>query len=140
MIEAEPDYADEIRLTFDNVGECIHRADYAIPWIEDLKARGYKVLYLSNYAEHTMKANEEALDFIQYMDGGVFSCYVGVIKPDPALFETICDKYGLVKDECVFIDDSEANTNAAAELGMKAIHFTNYDQAKKKLEEILKEL
>ena len=82
MLEAEPEYEDEIRLVFDNVGQCIKKEDYAIPWIKDLKKRGYKVLFLSNYAEHTMNANPLPLDFLMYMDGGVFSCNEGVIKPD----------------------------------------------------------
>ena len=51
MIEKEPDYEEQIRLTFDRVGECIFMEDYAIPWIDELKEKGYQVLYLSNYSE-----------------------------------------------------------------------------------------
>ena len=137
MIDAEPDYEDEIRLTFDSVGRCIKKADYAIPWIKDLKARGYKVLFLSNYAEHTMYANPRALDFLPYMDGGVFSCDEGVVKPDPRIYMTIIERFNLNPAECVFLDDSKANVLTAKAYGMKAIHFEGYESAKNQLEELL---
>ena len=85
----EPDLKDEIKEAFDRVGECMTRCDYAIPWIEDLKERGYKVYYLSNYSEHLMQANPDVLDFLPHMDGGVFSCYVQLIKPDPEIYRKI---------------------------------------------------
>lgn len=137
MIDAEPDYEDEIRLTFDSVGRCIKKADYAIPWIKDLKARGYRVLFLSNYAEHTMYANPRALDFLPYMDGGVFSCDEGVVKPDPRIYMTIIERFNLNPAECVFLDDSKANVLTAKAYGMKAIHFEGYESAKNQLEEML---
>ena len=137
MLEAEPDYREDIRLTFDNVGLCMHKADYAIPWIKELKDRGYRVLYLSNYAEHTKQANLDVLDFLPYMDGGIFSCDIGIIKPDSRIFKAICDKYGLIPEECVFIDDSKANAEAAELYGMHSIHFIDYETASKALKEIL---
>ncbi len=137
MIEAEPDYEEEIRLTFDRVGECIFQEDYAVPWIEELKSRGYQVLYLSNYSEHTMRVNPGALSFLDHMDGGVFSCYEKLIKPDPALFRVILERYELVPGGCVFIDDNEANVETARKLGFNAIFFKSYADAISELEDYL---
>ena len=78
---AGPDVKEEIWEAFSRVGECVKRRDWAIPVIDDLKARGYRVLYLSNFSEHVMSSNREALDFVPHMDGGIFSCDVNVIKP-----------------------------------------------------------
>lgn len=127
---AEPTLQREIKETFDRVGECLTRCDYAIPWIEDLKARDYRVYYLSNYSEHLMRANPEVLDFLPHMDGGVFSCYVKLIKPDPAIYQYLLGKYDLKAEECLFIDDREENIAAARELGMQAVRFENYEQAR----------
>jgi len=127
---AGPDVKDEIREAFDRVGECMTRFEYAIPWIEDLKENGYRVYYLSNYSEHLMRANPEVLDFLPHMDGGVFSRYVKLIKPDPEIYRTLMDKYDLKAEECLFIDDREENVAAARELGMQGIRFENYEQAK----------
>lgn len=126
----EPDLKQEIREAFDRVGECLFGCDYAIPWIEDLKSRAYSVYYLSNYSEHLMRANPSVLDFLPYMDGGVFSCYVKLIKPDPAIYLCLLEKYGLRAEECLFIDDREENVAAARELGMQAVKFENYEKAK----------
>lgn len=137
MLEAEPGFQKEIRLAFENVGQCMSRMDYAIPWIRELKSRGFRVLYLSNYSRHTMEANPEVLDFLPYMDGGVFSCDVGIVKPDPAIYRRICDQYGLEPGECVFLDDFPDNVEAAREFGMNGILFAGYEQARSDLEAMI---
>ena len=137
MLAADPEYQDEIRLTFENVGQCMFRMEYAIPWIQALKARGYQVLFLSNYSRYIMDAKPEVLDFLPYMDGGVFSCDVRLVKPDPAIYQTICEKYALVPGECVFLDDNAANVQAARAFGINAILFTDYERANAELETIL---
>ena len=137
MLSDGEEVQDEIRLTLEHVGDCISKTDYAIPWIRELKERGFQVLYLSNYSEYIMNAGPEALDFLPYMDGGVFSCHVGMIKPDPAIYRKICDTYDLNPEECVFIDDNEDNIDAARKFGLDAIHFENYEQAKEELEKKL---
>ncbi|MCR5034285.1 MAG: HAD family phosphatase [Clostridia bacterium] len=128
--QAEPELKQEIRETFDRVGECLLRRDYAIPWIEELKARGFAVYFLSNYSEHLMRANPHVLDFLPHMDGGVFSCYVKLIKPDPAIYLCLLEKYGLKAEECLFIDDREENVAAARELGMQTVRFESHEQAR----------
>ena len=128
--QAEPELKREIKETFDRVGECLIRCDYAIPWIEELKAQGFAVYYLSNYSEHLMQSNPDVLDFLPHMDGGVFSYYVNLIKPDPAIYLCLLEKYGLKAEECLFIDDREENVAAARELGMQAVRFENYEQAR----------
>ena len=115
------------------------KMDYAIPWISELKERGYRVLFLSNYSEFIMNSKPEVLDFLPLMDGGVFSCYVGLIKPDPAIYQKICDKYDLDPAECVFIDDNEENVKAARDFGLNALHFTGYSETAENLEEWLRD-
>ena len=138
ILSAEPGYEREIRLTVENIGRCMGMRPYAIPWIKELKGRGYRVLYLSNYSKHVMQARPDVLDFLPYTDGGVFSCDVGVIKPDPAIFGILCEKYGLTPGQCVFIDDNGDNIEAARVFGMRAVLFTDYETAKVELEKELK--
>ena len=137
MLGIEPGLENEIRRTFDNVGQCMHRAEYAILWIQELKEEGFKVYYLSNYSEYLMQASPDVLDFLPLMDGGVFSCYVHLLKPERAIYQKICDEYGLDPKECVFIDDREENVLAAEAFGMKGIFFTGYPEAKKELDELI---
>ena len=137
MIAAEPEYEEQIRITFDSVGECMKRCDYAVPWIRNLKKRGFRVLYLSNYSPHTMMANPDVLNFVPFMDGGIFSCEVRIIKPDPEIFRLLIQKYDLVPDSCIFIDDNLDNIETAGKLGFNAIQFRGYEQASREVELLL---
>ena len=134
MLAAEPEYAEETRITIENIGQTMSHADYAIPWVTELKERGYKILSLSNYSELTMRSNPSVLDFMPYMDGGVFSCYVRMVKPDPGIYQKICDEYDRTPENCVFIDDNYENVCAAKEFGLNTIHFTGLAETKKELE------
>ncbi len=137
MLAAGEGIENEVRVVFENIGQCMSRMDYAIPWIRRLKKKDYTVLYLSNYSEHVMRAKPEVLDFIPYMDGGIFSCHVNLVKPDVAIYRLICERYALNPKECVFLDDLEANVLAAREVGMKTVHFRDYIQGAKELDAIL---
>ncbi len=132
---AGPDVKDEIKEAYDRIGEAMSRYEYAIPWIEELREHEYRVYYLSNYSEHLMNVRPDILDFLPHMDGGVFSCYVHLIKPDPEIYKTLMQKYDLKAEECVFIDDREENVVAARELGMQAIQFENYEHARQEFEQ-----
>ena len=135
--EKEPGRVEEIRLAFDRVGECTERKDYAIPWIEELKADGYRVLYLSNYSNHVMRLSRHALDFLPHMDGGIFSCDVYSVKPERKIYDCLIGKYDLNPAECVFIDDNPKNIRAAEEIGIKGIPFESYEQAHGELMSLL---
>lgn len=126
--EAAGDQVDNFNTAMERFGELIGRRDFAIPWVDELKEKGYKVFYLSNYSDFVVRSNPGALDFIDHMDGGVFSHQVKLIKPDRAIFECICEKYGLKPEECLFTDDSQKNVDAARAFGMRAIRFDGYEK------------
>lgn len=134
---AGPDVREEIYEAFDRVGECVKRRDWAIPMIDDLKAKGYRVLYLSNFSGHVMGSNPGALDFVPHMDGGIFSCDVKVIKPSSEIYTRLIEKYSLVPEECIFIDDHRDNIAMARKCGMKGILFETREQFEADLDKAL---
>jgi putative hydrolase of the HAD superfamily len=135
--ENAPEYADAIREALMRLGEAPTRQPYAIPWIESLKARGLCVYYLSNYFEFLMQEAPQVLDFIPHTAGGVFSCQEKLLKPDPAIYRVLCERYGLEPSECVFIDDTQINIDAAIAFGMRGIRFESYAQASAALDAML---
>lgn len=139
MEEAAPEYVKEIHLTLERVGECMRKHDYAIPWIKQLKEMGYQVVFLSNYSEFLMKLKPEVLDFLPYMDGGVFSCHVKLIKPDPAIYQALCEKCNLIPEESLFVDDNAANIESAKKFGLHAIRFEGYEKSYGEVMEYLAE-
>ena len=60
----------------------------------------------------------------------VDSGFVGIRKPDPAIYELTLERLGdVAASDCLFIDDLEVNIEAARHLGMSAVHFVDNEQA-----------
>lgn len=138
MQSAYPELKEEISYIFNHIGDCISMAPYTIELILGLK-KDYKVYYLSNYADYTINKNLHALAFTSLMDGGIFSGHVHLIKPDPRIFNLLCEQYHFNKEESVFIDDNAKNIASAASLGFKTIHFKDYDSMMVELNQIIKD-
>lgn len=139
FVKYAPQHADVLRTMFRDMHGLVTHVDYAIPWIEELKKSGYRVLYLSNFPRNAHSQCADALDFLPHMDGGILSYQDRVIKPDKAIYHLLAERYGLKFENCVFLDDKEENLVPARELGMHTILFHDYEQGKKELNELLKD-
>ena len=60
-------------------------------------------------------------DFFKYFEGGIISAEAKASKPDSRIYKILIDKYSLVPEECLFIDDLEINVKAAEQTGMKGL-------------------
>lgn len=136
FIRNDPSVEKELREIYISLHGIVTRADYAIPWIQALKKAGYQVLVLSNFSDKVKRDNSDALDFLEYVDGGILSYMDGVIKPDPAIYRLLLDRYGLNPEECVFLDDMQPNLDAAAGFGIRTILFRSYPQAREELKRL----
>ena len=56
-------------------------------------------------------------------DDIVVSGEVKLVKPDPRIYWVVLERTARTADECLFIDDSEANVAAARQLGFRTIRF-----------------
>lgn len=139
FIKNAPAYEKELRETFQNVGDSIELLPYTMDWIQALKEKGYHLYIISNYGEYTYEQTEHKLKFLEYMDGVIFSYKYKMIKPDLEIYEELLKEYHLKAEECVFIDDCMENVEAAKKAGFQGIHFLNYEDAKKKLEQMLED-
>ena len=139
IISYAPNREKELRKVFENVGDTLKKRPATPIWLKDLKARGYRLLYLSNYSRYVMAKNPEVLDFLPLLEGGVFSCDVKLIKPQREIYECLAKKFHLNPSECVFLDDIERNIQAARDFGFNAIQFVTFQQAKNDLDKFLSE-
>lgn len=73
----------------------------------------------------------------QVLSGKVLSFEEGLIKPDPAVFHLLLDRYQLDPETCVFIDDIAGNILAAEKLGMTGILCQNSQQVIRDLQILL---
>jgi len=46
------------------------------------------------------------------------------MKPDPLIYLTLCERFGLTPEECLFIDDNQDNVRGAEVIGMQGHVFT----------------
>ena len=98
----------------------------AIPGMEDLvqglKNAGYGVYLLSNAskAQHTYWPKVSAS---RLFDGKLISCDLGIVKPTPEIYRAFTDRFCLLPEECVFIDDAPNNVAGAIACGWQGIVF-----------------
>ncbi len=69
----------------------------------------------------------------RYFDVFLSSCYLGVRKPDEAIYRRALDITQRKGEECLFIDDRALNLECAAELGMRTIQFKDAAQLEREL-------
>lgn len=129
----DPAIEKEIRMAFDDFTGMVTPREYAIPWLQSLKANGYRVLYLSNFSRKAEVECADALSFMPYMEGGILSYQDRLIKPDSAIYELLLSRYGLAAEESVFIDDTLVNVEAAKGVGIHGIHFKTKEQVDEEL-------
>ncbi len=102
-----------------------------------LKEEGHPLYLLSNISDYFAENYEKVpalRELLALFDGKVFSAQVKMVKPNPAIFQYLLDKYGLQATECTFVDDNAANVEAAGKMGIQSVLF---DGDVKKLEECL---
>ena len=134
-----PEYREFIERIYQEMDKLLVQFDYSIPWITEMKERGYRIYILSNWSKPAFDAcKDTALNFLPLVDGTVFSYKEFVIKPEQKIYEIICTRYDINPQEAIFLDDSEANIKSAREYGLHAIHFQSYEQGRAELEEMLK--
>lgn len=88
-----------------------------------LKARCCPVFALTNFSAEKFRLMRKRFAFFDVFDGLAVSGEIGAIKPDVAIFDHLCDAFGLSPPETVFIDDTQVNVAAAEGLGFQALHF-----------------
>jgi putative hydrolase of the HAD superfamily len=99
---------------------------------ESLKTRVPRLLLSNTNAIH-MDYIFEHYTFLNDFDAHVLSHEVGMLKPDAAIYRYTLEKYGLVAERTVFLDDLATNVEGARRVGMQAIHFQNPEQARAEL-------
>jgi len=136
FIKSDPQIEEQLHRAYDNIHGIVTIREYAIPWVKELKEKGYKVWYLSNFAYKTAVECADSLTFIPYMDGGILSYQDKVVKPDPAIYKLFLERFKLTAKECVFLDDTLKNIEAAEAVGIHGICFKTKEQAEEELRKL----
>lgn len=88
----------------------------------ELKREGYGIYLLSNAGTH-IHDQLSHMPAWSLMDGAVVSGEERLMKPDPAIYRLLCERYGLLPEECLFVDDNADNCEGARAAGMRAVRY-----------------
>lgn len=104
--------------------------------IAELERAGIRLLALTNWSDETFPVAYQRFGILSRFEGIVVSGAEQLAKPDPALFKIVFDRHEVQPEQSVFIDDSAANCESAAGLGMTAIQFSDAAQLRDRLVEL----
>jgi putative hydrolase of the HAD superfamily len=94
----------------------------ALDVLEELRGRGYRLGLISVCSEEVPQL-WPATSLAGWIDEPVFSCSVGVAKPDPRIYAIAAERLGVEPGECLFVDDQPSFVDGALEAGMDAVIF-----------------
>jgi putative hydrolase of the HAD superfamily len=107
----------------------------ALSILQELAASGKWMLgCLNNEAREPNDYRFRKYNLRDAFDVALSSCYIGLRKPQPAMYKRALDILGKPAERILFIDDRAENAAAAAAAGMKAIRFDGADQLRRDLE------
>jgi len=113
--------------------------DELFAYYRRLHERGVRFAMLTNNVREWEPHWRAKLPIDDIFETVVDSAFVGVRKPDPAIYAIALERLELPAGECVFIDDLERNVVAARELGFATVHFADTEQAIAELDALLAE-
>lgn len=126
-------YHDELKACIDGWTRFMLPYEGGKEFCRKVKSMGYNIYILSN-------ASTDFYDYfpkyyeLDMFDGVVVSADIHMIKPDRAIYEYILEKYSLIPEECLFVDDREDNCLGARKAGINALQFSgDYAQIEKLL-------
>jgi FMN phosphatase YigB (HAD superfamily) len=124
LAEEYPEEKESITLFFDNVADVLPLKKGGFDSAREYQRRGYRILLLSNFGKDAWQKVVHRFPQFDVFEGGVISWKVGLIKPDPAIYQRLMADWGVIPEETLFIDDMFANVAAAEALGFKGLHLT----------------
>ena len=104
-----------------------------VRWSRQLNDAGIKTALLSNMHADLVK-HVRTFEWLQRFTVRTFSAEVQLVKPDAAIYQHTLRQLETAPEKTVFVDDREANIQAARALGIRAIQFRSIEQLQNDLD------
>ena len=91
--------------------------------VKELKNKYKKRVFLLSNISLYFSSHHEQFEVLKLFEKCIFSAECGMIKPNKAIFEFLCDKCNILPEETLFIDDSPNNIDGAKEIGINGYLF-----------------
>ncbi|MFL5906264.1 MAG: HAD family hydrolase [Solirubrobacterales bacterium] len=110
--------------------DALHPNEPMIELMREVKGRGHRMGLLTNNVREWEPLWRSMLPVDEIFEVVVDSGFVGYRKPEREIYDLTLERLGGVPPgECLFIDDTDVNCDAARALGMSAVHYRSNDQA-----------
>jgi 2-haloacid dehalogenase len=122
-----PEWAQEIRMWYDRWIELASpRIEGSIALLRALRGKGVPVFSLTNFGSHSYAEARPKMDFLSEFDREYVSGRMGVIKPDPRIYEMVEQDCAIPPNRLLFTDDKAENITAAARRGWRTHQFESW--------------
>jgi putative hydrolase of the HAD superfamily len=119
------------------VRESLREKPETVTLVRALQQRGFDIYCLSNMPGPIYEHLRRRHAFWDVFRGIVVSGEIQLMKPEPEIYRHLLERFGLQPAESVFIDDLQANVDAAKGVGLHAIRFQNASQCQQDFDELL---
>ena len=120
-----PEYADYIGFWYSRWREMLRgEIPDSVSVLWELKRQATPIYALTNWSLETFAATRERFGFLDWFSNIVVSGEVKLAKPDPRIFRLAAERCGLAPADTMFVDDVQANVDAARAEGFDAVRFT----------------
>ena len=126
LIKNFPYYEDKIKLYYKNHHRMFKKIfKNSVDILNKLKNEKYECYVLSNWSWETFNGMDKKYPFLNKFDDLIISGKEKLVKPDAQIFKLAINRFNLIPEETVFIDDKKENVEAAKKLGFLTIHLTD---------------
>lgn len=121
----------------DAAAEAFTKNTQLVDYIGELHDRGFKISILSNVGSNWIREQFLTKEEQRSVDDYVLSYEVGMVKPEPQMYELACERLDVRPQEAIFIDDKEPYCEAARAVGLQAVRYDNFSATKAAIEAII---
>ena len=107
--------------------------DQVLNWAFRLQDAGVRTGILSNMPRDTLKWIESRFRWLDRFEVKIFSCDLGVIKPEAGIYRSCLDALQLEAGKVLFLDDIPDNVKGAERAGIRTVLFRSYDDARSQI-------
>ena len=119
-----PSYADADPVAlYETLWHHIEVSPESLALVAALREAGLGVHLGTNQHRQRGERMRTVLGFDRLFDVSCYSWEMGTKKPEAAYFETAVERIGAAPDDVVFVDDLDANVEAAREVGLRAFQW-----------------
>lgn len=122
-----PQYAEYVPPAMANWPAALSAMPGMLELLGRLKKKGYGLYLLSNTSLRFYEFSKN-FEVFKLFDGKIVSASEKLMKPDQAIFRLLCERFQLVPKECMFIDDTQVNIDAAKVAGLSAHLFQGSEE------------